>query len=102
MWRQCVAGDFTLVTNSLAREYVRHEMVSRSQGLSNTGDAMDSDEEREEGAAGGAADLAAIAEDGDEADGTAMDAVEEVEEPRVDPDGWETVKRGKAKGKKGK
>ena len=25
MWRQCGEGDFTLVTNALAREYVRHE-----------------------------------------------------------------------------
>jgi hypothetical protein len=25
MWRECSAGDFTLATNALAREYVRHE-----------------------------------------------------------------------------
>ena len=25
MWRECSAGDFTIATNALAREYVRHE-----------------------------------------------------------------------------
>ena len=44
MWRECSAGDFTLSTNALAREYMRHEVVSRSQGLE-AGDAIDSDDE---------------------------------------------------------
>jgi hypothetical protein len=25
MWRECSTGDFTIATNALAREYVRHE-----------------------------------------------------------------------------
>ena len=25
MWRECCTGDFTIATNALAREYVRHE-----------------------------------------------------------------------------
>ena len=33
MWRQCGDGDFNLVTNALAREFVRHETLSRSQGI---------------------------------------------------------------------
>ena len=33
MWRRCGEGDFTLVTNALAREYVRHETLARSQGI---------------------------------------------------------------------
>lgn len=28
MWRECSAGDFTLATNALAREYVRHEGIA--------------------------------------------------------------------------
>jgi len=40
MWRQCCEGDFTLVHNSLAREYVRHEheVLQQSQGLCEDGD----------------------------------------------------------------
>lgn len=94
MWRQCGEGDFTIVTNALAREFVRHEVVGRSQGVEG-GDAIDSDDDDEcgddtEGII--AAELAAVTEEG------AMDMDDDDEEEevsRVDPDGWETVARGK-------
>lgn len=44
MWRDCCNGDFTLVTNILAKEFVRHEMISKSQGL-DSGDVVDDDDE---------------------------------------------------------
>jgi len=91
MYRQCGEGDFTLAVNALAREYVRHEMVSRSQGLEG-GDAMDEDDE-EEGA--GAAAMETVQE------GEMEEEEEEEEEeeapPRVDADGWETVTKTRTK-----
>ena len=33
MWNQCVTGDFTLVTNALAREYTRSEIINQCQGM---------------------------------------------------------------------
>ncbi len=92
MWRQCIVGDFTLVTNSLAREFVRHESLAQCKGISATGDAMDSDDDEdvEEGA-----DLDTIAE---EEDGETMEVLPPP--PRVDPDGWETVARGKSRSRK--
>jgi hypothetical protein len=96
MWRECGEGNFTIVTNALAREYVRHEVVRRSQGVEG-GDAIDSDDEDgcgddTEGII--AAELAAITEEGEGAM-EMEDGDEEEEVPRVDPDGWETVARGK-------
>lgn len=104
MWRQCGEGDFTLVTNTLAREFVRHETLQRCQGINESGDAMDSgDEDDVDGM---------IDDDGDEIgvlarsvlgeDGAAMDEQTDgtllpPQPPLVDPDGWETVARGKAK-----
>jgi hypothetical protein len=110
MWRQCVSGDFTLVTNALANEYVRHEVVSRSEGLDN-GDADDgSDDGMEDAEAqiqegvrahlAGEGNMGTIPEDGGamEGDGGAgsVTAVEMVAfVPEVDVDGFETVARGK-------
>ena len=92
MWRECGQGNFNLVTNALSREFQRHEVLSRSQGIDNTGDMMDSDEE-DEVTAGNEAVLQAIAED------DTMD--EEPPEPLIDADGFETVRRkGKKKGGK--
>jgi len=89
MWRQCSIGDFSLVTNALAREYARHEVLNQSQGME-----MDSDEDDGEG-------------DGVEESTLPPDTIMEeevVEEeplpPRVDADGWETVARGKSSRKK--
>jgi hypothetical protein len=82
-------------------------VLRRSQGLDG-GDAADSDDD-EEGAVPGVGSLAAVAEgDGEDEDedeagdgAAAMDAEVEAEAPRLDPDGWETVVRGKkAKGRK--
>ena len=91
MWRECGEGNFTLANNALAREYVRHEVVSRSQGVEG-GDAIDSDDDEEEDETA-TAKLAAVVEEG------AMEMEAEMEEeeaapPRVDADGWETVARG--------
>mmetsp|Transcript_20536 Transcript_20536/g.28303 ORF Transcript_20536/g.28303 Transcript_20536/m.28303 type:complete len:228 (+) Transcript_20536:49-732(+) len=46
MFRQCCEGDFTLVHNSLAREYVRHEheVLQQSQGLCEDGDVDDNED----------------------------------------------------------
>lgn len=113
MWRECVAGNTNLVTNALSREYVRHEMVSRSEGLAggDADDGSDGEEDnmeteqqlREAVAAGLAAPrLAAIDEsemDMEEGEGT--EAPPEPEPvPVKDPDGWETVARGKKASKK--
>ncbi len=97
MWRKCCNGDFTMVTDVLAREYVRHEMVSKSQGLAG-GDA-DSDDE------GGLDDngeaLVAEAMETIQEDDSAMQEEEQEAPPLVDPDGWETVTRKSNKKKKG-
>lgn len=45
MFNQCYCGDFTLVTETLRKEHLRHEVVKKSQGLSATGDNMESDDE---------------------------------------------------------
>lgn len=89
MYRECGLGDFTLVTNSLSREFQRHSVVSRSQGIEQGGDALDSDSD----------------EDGDmtnEGNNSNMGVIQEEEEeeerpPRVDADGWESVIVGKKK-----
>ncbi len=92
MWHECGQGNFNLATNALSREFQRHEVLSRSQGIDNTGDMMDSDEE-DEVTAGNDAVLQAITEE------DAMD--EEPPEPLIDADGFETVRRkGKKKGGK--
>ena len=38
MWNQCIRGDFTLVTNALAREYARSEIINQCQGIDQSGD----------------------------------------------------------------
>eukprot|EP01041_Mallomonas_annulata_P009795 gene9795-20383_t len=82
MWRQCGVGDFSLVTNALAREFSRHEVLSRSQGMVADGDSDSDDDETE---------------DMDSTMMTTDDKVEVPDVPKVDPDGWETVARGKKK-----
>jgi hypothetical protein len=44
MWNQCCKGDFTLVTNALAREYERSEILQQCQGIDQSGDKIDSDD----------------------------------------------------------
>ncbi len=78
------------MTNALAREYCRHEVVSRSEGLV-AGDADDDSDD-----------------DGENNNAAAMDSIqeeleqEEEEEsvPMIDPEGFETVARGKKSKKK--
>ena len=105
MWRECIVGNTNLVTNALSREFVRHEMVSKSEGLEG-GDADDGSDDGEDNA-GAEEDLREAVRQGlarvDE-DDMEMEAAEEAPAPAPvpvkDPDGWETVARGK-KGKKG-
>ena len=111
MWRQCITGNTDLVTNALSREYVRHEMVSRSEGL-DTGDADDGSDDGEmneaeqalqEALAHGlsAEGLGAIPESAmDEESGECETRQEAEPAPVRDPDGWETVARGKKATKK--
>ena len=114
MWRECIVGKTDLVTNALGREYVRHEMVSRSEGL-DTGDADDGSDDGDmneteqalqeavaQGLSAATGGLAAISEghgmdteEGEEALGQEPEPV-----PIRDPDGWETVARGKKATKK--
>eukprot|EP01031_Cornospumella_fuschlensis_P028463 gene28463-34360_t len=117
MWRQCCAGDFSTVSNVLAKEYVRHEMVTKSQGLDTGGDIIEEDDDEDE--TGG--------HDGDNQDAVnrqmseiarqvvqqqaaaagagegMMEAIEEeTAPPLVDPDGWETVTSKRKTNKKSK
>ena len=73
-------------------------VLSRSQGLE-CGDAADSDDE----GGGAGIDIADAIEEGDEEGGESAAMDEEPSAPVPDPDGWETVSRGKSKaGKKKK
>jgi pre-rRNA-processing protein TSR2 len=87
MYRECGLGNFTLVTNTLSREFQRHSVVSRSQGIEQGGDAIDSDEDGEMTNEGNNSNMGVIVEEEEE---------EEVP-PRVDADGWENVVSGKKK-----
>lgn len=110
MWRQCCAGDFSMVTNVLAKEYVRHEMVSKSQGLEG-GDTIEEGDEEEENGTDGAETNQQVEQmvqqalaQGQQRDAGEMqtDGPEEQQAPPlVDPDGWEMISRGR-KAKKGK
>ena len=93
MWRECCEGNFTMVTDILAKEYVRHEMVSKSQGLSN-GDA-DDDSDNENNVEDAEEMIREALEEVQE-DGNAMAQEEEAEAPPlVDPDGWAGTPVGK-------
>lgn len=105
MWRQCGEGNFNQVTDTLSREFQRHDVLSRSQGLCG-GDVMeDSDSEGEECSQGVEIDAIASAT----LASTSSMFVEETPianvfgftaEPPVDADGWETVaaRRGRRGG----
>eukprot|EP01039_Chlorochromonas_danica_P009744 gene9744-10778_t len=107
MWRQCCEGDMSMVTNILAKEYVRHEMVTKSQGLEG-GDAIDEDDDdndEEAGGEGGQEDMV------NQLTRQALEGIAEGEEgvmeddsnapPLVDPDGFQTVTRGRKSKKAG-
>ncbi len=106
MWKECIEGKTDMVSEVLGNEYVRHEMVSRSEGL-DTGDAddgsddgvmnEDAEEEVEEAVAKAlsatAGCLGVKLQDSDlQKDISIL--------PMRDPDGWETVARGKKGTKK--
>lgn len=109
MWRQCCAGDMSMVTNILAKEYVRHEMVSKSQGLEG-GDVIDEeDDENDEEGRGGQEGSSAE----DAVNQLTRQALEGIEEegameddsnapPLVDPEGFQMVTRGRKSKKAGK
>lgn len=89
MWRECCEGNFTTVTNILAKEFVRHEMITQSQGLSG-GDVVD-DEDIE---------LQSAAQQEQQIELGQTDEVEaEAPLPLVDADGWEVVNKSKNKRK---
>eukprot|EP00428_Durinskia_dybowskii_P066801 CAMPEP_0170384742 /NCGR_PEP_ID=MMETSP0117_2-20130122/16156_1 /TAXON_ID=400756 /ORGANISM="Durinskia baltica, Strain CSIRO CS-38" /LENGTH=216 /DNA_ID=CAMNT_0010640503 /DNA_START=71 /DNA_END=721 /DNA_ORIENTATION=+ len=100
MWRECIVGNTNLVTSALSREYVRHEMVSKSEGLDNgdaddgSDDGMDNDaqEELNEAVRKG---LQAVEEGEMETEDATGGDAEPEPEPAKDPEGWETVARGK-------
>ena len=112
MWRQCCAGDFTIATNALAREYVRHEMVSKSEGVvsgdvddgsdEDDNEAMEENEEKVKEAAEGMLSSAGNTAAGMEVEGVVNAESQQPPDPVVDEDGFETVFRGKSKKKRGK
>lgn len=100
MWKECIVGKTNMVSAELGKEYQRHEMVNRSEGL-DTGDADDGsdDGEMNEGAEEAIQEAVAQALS---AGGEGMEIESESESlkqknlpPIRDPDGWETVARGK-------
>jgi coenzyme F420-reducing hydrogenase delta subunit len=102
MWRQCLDGNYTMVTDILAKEYMRHEVITQSQGLS-AGDIDDGESDDEEGAEGMEDTVA-------EQTQTALQQIQEEnqmeevepEVPKVDADGWEIVDRSQKKNNKKK
>lgn len=90
LWRTCGEGDFTLANRIIERGQSRQGAHTISQGYDN-GDAADSDGEDE---AMGIEDLSE--EQIQSASSNSM-VVEEDEEEMPDPDGWQTVRRGRRK-----
>jgi len=100
MWRQCGEGDFTLVTSTLAQEYARHEVISRSQGIDN-GDAIDSDDDDDMAEHNDALISEAMTDEAIVSGGSLAPAEVPEEVPvLVDEDGFQTVFRGKRGGRK--
>lgn len=103
MWRQCTTGDFTLVHNALAREFVRNEaeILGNSQGLTADGDVDDGEDMDEENDNNvGTNNLEIISEEVDAAitseDQPVVDSIGETNTMPIEDDGWETVHRGKS------
>lgn len=112
MWNDSCRGDFTLITNALAREYMRSEVMAQCQGVDQAGDDIDGDDDDDdaemavdgEGAGSeqtvfpaepstSAATLATV----EEADESGM--MEEAEEANS---GWEEVGKKKGGTRKGR
>lgn len=105
MWRQCMEGNYQMVTDILAKEFVRHEMISKSQGLDAGGDVDDDSDDGGDGTEMKEAVEEAVKErmEGMDQMDTIMEGAEEENvPPLVDPEGWELVDRSnnKKKGKK--
>lgn len=45
MWEDACRGDFTLITNALAREYMHSEVAAQCQGVDQSGDMIDDEED---------------------------------------------------------
>ncbi len=106
MWKECIEGKTDRVSEELGKEYMRHEMVSRSEGL-DTGDAddgsddgeMNEEAEKEVGEAVAKALSAAAGGHGVQLQDSDVQKDTSIL-PIRDPDGWETVARGKKATKK--
>ena len=100
MWKECIMGKTDMVSAELGKEYQRHEMVSRSEGL-DTGDADDGSDDGEMNEGAEEAIQEAVAQalsaggEGMEIEGESESLKQKNLPPIRDPDGWETVARGK-------
>lgn len=103
MWRQCIEGNYQMVTDILAKEFVRHEMVTRSQGLVG-GDVDDESDDGVDNSELLEAVEEAVKEETEEQEQTMQTEEDTAPElvPMKDPDGWEVVDRSNNKKKKGK
>ena len=45
MWENACRGDFTLITNALAREYMHSEVAAQCQGVDQSGDVIDEEDD---------------------------------------------------------
>lgn len=79
MYNQCGEGNFSLVQSTVAREASMQNMISRSSGLEDGGDAVDDTDQ-----GNSSQDMNTIVEE---------EAASR--EPQIDEDGFETVVRGK-------
>ena len=113
MWTNACRGDFTLITNALAREYMHSEVVAQCQGVDQSGDVIDEedddmDEEDDDGGGGEgssemANDLLLASSSGSSA--AVLPVIAETTEERSDMMGtddgaeaWEEVGKKKAVG----
>jgi len=48
MWGNACRGDFTLITNALAREYTHSEVAAQCQGVDQSGDVIDDMDEEDD------------------------------------------------------
>jgi len=106
MWKECIEGKTDRISEELGKEYMRHEMVSRSEGL-DTGDADDGsddgemNEEAEEEMEEAVAKALSATAGGHDVKLQDSDMQKDTSIlPMRDPDGWETVARGKKATKK--
>ena len=85
MWRQCCAGNSTLVTDTLAKEFTRHEVIQKSQKI----DIEDADSDND--------CLSTVMESIMETDDANMVTADIPKVLTVDADGWEIVTKSRRK-----